>query len=330
MDNKDGFVLFFSLLSALLFGCLVFSTLHNASQITELKQQLEEISNECHNDQRSNMQYSQQEILAKVISEVDEMLSNKDQGIKSFDYHASNYRIRRQGDNDTNQELSTTTDPDSALEGTLTLLANALLGIVDRQLNSKLDCDKVDDAMQCTILPGPKGEKGDTGRAGRRGRTGERGNKGDFGGQGEKGSQGEIGPRGPVGDKGDQGDIGEKGQKGTQGDPGPRGPVGVKGGRGDIGEQGEKGEKGELGYPGYKGEKGQMGPQGPIGSRGNVGPMGPAGPAARLTQNGCSTRSIPTSDCDHGRCHSEPAAMCSVGHYVAGYDSGSFVCCPAS
>ena len=217
MDNKDGFVLFFSLLSALLFGCLAFSTLHNASQITELKQQLEEISNECHNDQRSNMQYSQQEILARVISEVDEILSNKDQGIKSFDYHASNYRIRRQGDNDTNQELSTTTDPDSALEGTLTLLANALLGIVDRQLNSKLDCSEVSDATQCTILPGPKGDQGDPGP---RGPVGKKGDQGDTGEQGEKGEKGQLSYPGYKGEKGTKGQIGNRG---------PPGPVGHKG-----------------------------------------------------------------------------------------------------
>ena len=285
METKDGFMVFFALLSALLFGCLVFSTLHNASQISELKEQFQEISDECQKDQAHSMG-NQQEVLTKLVSELGEMVSNKDQNIKSFDHHASNYRIRRQ--DTVNQELTTTTtvtteDLDSALGGTLTLLANALLGIVDRQLNAKLDCDKVDDATQCTILPGPKGEKGDSGRTGRRGRTGERGHKGDIGEQGEKGPLGDPGPRGPVGDKGDQGDIGEQGEKGekgqlgypgykgqmgdpgpqgsfgrpgSKGDLGPRGPAGVKGDQGDIGEQGEKGAKGERGFRGYKGQKG--------------------------------------------------------------------------
>lgn len=43
-ETKDSFVLFFALLSALLFGCLVFSTLHNTSQIAQLQQQLQDIS----------------------------------------------------------------------------------------------------------------------------------------------------------------------------------------------------------------------------------------------------------------------------------------------
>ena len=306
METKDSFVLFFALLSALLFGCLAFSTLHNASQIVQLQQQLQQIS-ECHNNHKSNIQISQQEILTKLISEVDDKVSNTDQDIKSFDYQyrAPNYRIRRR--DTTNQDLNTTTttttdSSDSALEGTLTLLANALLGIVDRQLNAKLDCDKVNDATQCTILPGPKGEKGDPGRNGRRGRTGERGHKGD---------------------------IGEQGEKGSQGDPGPRGPVGEKGDQGVIGEQGEKGEKGQLGYPGYKGEKGQMGNAGPPGPAGPQGIVGPVGPAARLTQSGCSLHNIP-SECERNCYSITNTARCPVGKYVAGHGAGNFVCCSAS
>ena len=61
-ETKDSFVLFFALLSVLQFGCLVFSTLHNANQIAQLQRQLQEISDECHNDHGSNMQTSQQEI----------------------------------------------------------------------------------------------------------------------------------------------------------------------------------------------------------------------------------------------------------------------------
>ena len=220
METKDGFVLFFTLLSALLFGCLAFSTLHNASQIAQLQRQLQEISDECHSDQGSNIQSNQQEILTKLISEIGEVVSNTDQDIKNFDHHASNYRIRRQAD--INQGLSTTTDPDGALEGTLTLLANALLGIVDRQLNSKLDCEEVDDATQCTILPGPKGEKGDPGP---RGPFGEKGDQGDTGEQGEKGEKGELGYPGYKGEKGQMGNVGLPGPIGPQGNVGPVGPV---------------------------------------------------------------------------------------------------------
>ena len=227
METKDGFGLFFALLSVLLFGCLAFSTLHNASQIAQLQQQLQQISDECHSDQGSNdMQANDQEILTKLISEIGEMVSNKDQlqDINSFDHLAPNYRIRRE---EVNQGLSTTTttNPDSALEGTLTLLANALLGIVDRQLNSKLDCDKVDDATQCTILPGPKGEKGDTGSDGRRGRAGDRGPKGDIGEQGEKGEKGQLGYPGYKGEKGQIGLVGPPGPVGPQGIVGPVGPA---------------------------------------------------------------------------------------------------------
>ena len=221
MEAKDGFVLFFALLSALLFGCLTFSTLHNASQIARLQQQLQQISDEYRSAHQgsSNMQANEQEIL---ISEVDEMILNKDQDIKSFDDHASNYRIRRQ---DINQELTTATtaDPDNELEGTLTLLANALLGIVDRQLNSKLDCDK--DATQCTILPGPKGEKGDPGRVGRRGSVGEKGDQGDVGEKGEKGGKGQLGYPGYKGQKGQIGLVGPPGPVGPKGRIGPRGPA---------------------------------------------------------------------------------------------------------
>ncbi len=320
-------MLFFALLSALLFGCLAFSVMHNATQIAQLQQQLQEIS---------DMETSQQDILAKLIGEVSEKVSKTDQGAKSY---APNYRVRRQ--DTTNIELNGTTtttaakDPNSVL---VTLLANALLGIVDSQLNAKLDCDKVDDATQCTILPGPKGEKGDRGRRGRigdrgfigekgekgfwgsPGRPGLNGDKGDQGDIGEPGSQGEIGPRGPVGEKGDQGDVGERGEKGSEGYPGPRGLIG------------DRGEKGQSGYPGYKGEKGQVGDrglQGPVGPQGSVGPRGPT---TSLTQNSCVTRSIPSRpNCDRGGCNGYiPAAMCSVGQYVAGHGIGNFVCCPVS
>ena len=219
METKDSFVLFFALLSVLLFGYLEFSTLHNASQIALLQQQLQQISDEYRSDQGSDIQSSQQEILTKLISEVGEMLSNKDQDINSFNHHASAYRIRRQ---DINQGLSTTTGPDSALEGTLTLLANALLGIVDRQLNSKLDCEKVDDATQCTILPGPKGDQGDPGP---RGPVGEKGDQGVIGEQGEKGEKGQLGYPGYKGEKGQTGNVGPPGPVGPKGMIGPVGPV---------------------------------------------------------------------------------------------------------
>ena len=263
MEGKDCFVLFFAILSALLFGCLAFSVLHNASQIAQLQQQLQEISDECHNDDGSNMQTSQQEILAKLLGEISEKVSKTDQNAKGY---ALNDHIRRQLQDATNLELSTTTstaattitqDPDGALEGTVTLLANALLDIVDSQLKAKLDCDEVDDTTQCTILPGPKGEKGDRGR---RGRAGDRGRKGDTGEKGQIGFWGPPGPPGLNGVNGSQGVTGEPGEKGSQGERGPRGPVGSKGDKGEIGEPGEIGERG---YPGPRGLRGLRGPPGP-------------------------------------------------------------------
>ena len=219
MEAKDSFVLFLALLSVLLFGCLTFSTLHNASQIAELQRQLQQISDECNNDQGSNMQASEKEILTKLINEVTEMVFNKDQDGKNIARH-SPYRIRRR---DTNQGLSTTAaGPENPTEGTLTLLANALFGIVERQLNSKLDCDKVDDIAQCTILPGPKGEIGDPGP---RGPVGEKGNKGNTGKKGKQGVKGELGYPGYKGEKGQIGDVGPLGPVGPQGVVGPEGPV---------------------------------------------------------------------------------------------------------
>ena len=218
MEAKDSFVLFLALLSVLLFGCLTFSTLHNASQIAELQRQLQQISDECHNDPGSNAHASEQEILTKVINEVAESMLSKDQDSKTIARH-SPYRIRR---SDTNQGLSTTAGPENPTEGTLTLLANALFGIVERQLNSKLDCDKVDDVAQCTIQPGPKGEIGDPGP---RGPVGEKGDQGDIGEQGEKGEKGQFGYPGYKGEKGQMGDVGVAGQVGPQGIIGPVGPV---------------------------------------------------------------------------------------------------------
>ena len=225
METKDGFVLFFSLLSVLLFGCLAFSTLHNASQIAQLQQQLQQISDQCNNDHGNYVQASQQDILTKLISEVDEMVSNKDQDIKSFNHQAPNYRLRRQVQEPT---TTSTVDSDNELEGTVNLLADALLGIVERQLNSKLDCDKVEDATQCTIQPGPKGEKGDIGRVGLRGPvgpTGEKGYRGNRGYTGVKGQKGQIGQYGQKGQKGQKGWTGARGYTGSQGRTGPPGPA---------------------------------------------------------------------------------------------------------
>ena len=124
------------------------------------------------------------------------MVSNKDQDIKSFNHQAPNYRLRRQVQEPT---TASTADSDNELEGTVNLLADALLGIVERQLNSKLDCDKVEDATQCTIQPGPKGEKGDIGLVGLRGPVGPTGEKGYRGSRGYTGVKGQKGQNGQYG-----------------------------------------------------------------------------------------------------------------------------------
>ena len=149
----------------------------------------------------------------------------KDQDSKSIahqsSHHSQYHNMRRR---DTNQGLNTTAGPENSNspEGTLTLLASALFGIVERQLSSKLDCDKVDDVAQCTIQPGPKGEIGDPGP---RGPVDEKGDQGDIGEQGEKGEKGQFDYPGYKGEKGQMGNVGPLGPVGPQGSTGPTGPV---------------------------------------------------------------------------------------------------------
>ena len=223
--------------------------------------------------------------------------------------HAS-HRLRHSV---TNQEPSiVSTSPPGE---TLTLLANALFNIVERQLKSMLACNEVEDATRCTILPGPKGDQG---APGPRGPIGEKGEEGDAGKQGERGEKGQLGF------------PGYKGEKGQEGDAGPLGPIGPRGATGAVGQSG---------FPGYKGEKGQKGDTGPRGPIGPQGRTGAIGPAARLSQNGCSWKF--TDTCGHNCGQSIlKRTTCPTGQYVAGFGSRTWdylgrynthiLCCPVT
>ena len=213
MEAKDGAVVFLVLLLVLLFGCLTFSAVHNASQIAELQAQLQQITVEGHH-QENDIHVSEQDILTRLAGEVVEIMEDKN--------HHALHHLRR---SIINQEPSivSTTGPENPPGGTLTLLANALFDVVERQLKSMLACNKVDDATRCTILPGPKGDQGDTGP---QGPVGEKGDEGDIGTQGERGEKGQSGFPGNKGEKGQTGDIG---------DTGPPGPIGPKGAMGPVG-----------------------------------------------------------------------------------------------
>ena len=188
------------------------------------------------------------------------------------------------------------------------LLADALTELIEKKLYTVMECKREENnATDCSLKPGPKGEKGDIGEDGKegpsglqgepgvkgqkghygfpgykgedgpRGFDGQRGPKGNLGAIGPKGDVGPAGPRGVTGDRGPQGEPGSKGQKGEHGFPGyqgsvgPKGEVGIRGPAGPRGERGLTGAKGQHGFPGYKGEKGMTGEQGP------PGPMGPPG-----------------------------------------------------
>ena len=188
------------------------------------------------------------------------------------------------------------------------ILADALTELIEKKLYTLMECKREENnATDCSLKPGPKGEKGDTGEDGKegasglqgepgvkgqkghygfpgykgevgpRGFDGQRGPKGDTGAIGPKGDMGPAGPPGVTGDRGPQGEPGSKGQKGEHGSPGykgnvgPKGEAGIQGPAGPRGERGLTGAKGQRGFPGYKGEKGMTGEQGP------PGPMGPPG-----------------------------------------------------
>ena len=153
-------------------------------------------------------------------------------------------------------ELATTKDRDSLLKpkdgkvlrdvededtGVLYLLRQALMGIVESQLEAYLDCDGQINDTKCTIEPGAKGEQGHPGPTGPHGPMGVKGEKGYIGYPGYKGEEGPTGLRGLKG---------EEGGLGPQGPGGEPGPMGVKGRQGPPGPMGVNGEKGYIGYPG--------------------------------------------------------------------------------
>ena len=169
------------------------------------------------------------------------------------------------------------TTPQSATD----ILAGALNELIEKKLYTLMECSRRNNnATDCSLKPGPKGEKGDIGEDGKegpRGLQGEPGVKGQKGHYGFPGYKGEIGPRGPTGLRGPKGDMGVIGPKGGVG---PAGPQGVTGDRGPQGETGLRGQKGEDGPPGHKGEKGMTGEQGPPGP---AGPPGASRPLGSLT-----------------------------------------------
>ena len=193
--------------------------IHNASQIAKLQLKLQQITVEGHH-RENDVHASEQDILTRLAGEVAEMMK-KDVDTKIINRHAL-HRLRRSVANQEPNIVSTTTVPESPPGGALTILANALLDIVERQLKSMLACNEVEDATSCTIQPGPKGDQGDPGP---RGPIGEKGDEGDIGKQGERGEKGQLGYPGYKGEKGQVGDAGPPGPVGPQGATGPLGPV---------------------------------------------------------------------------------------------------------
>ena len=164
------------------------------------------------------------------------------------------------------------------------LLADALTELIEKKLYTLMECKREENnATDCSLKPGPKGEKGDTGEDGKEGPSGlqgEPGVKGQKGHYGFPGYKGEVGPLGFDGQRGPKGDMGAIGPKG---DVGPAGPQGVTGDRGPQGEPGSKGQKGEHGFSGYKGN---VGPKGEVGIRGPAGPRGERGLTGAKGQHG--------------------------------------------
>ena len=181
----------------------------------------------------------------------------------------------------------------SSSQSATEILADALTELIEKKLYTVMECKREgNNATDCSLKPGPKGEKGDIGEDGKEGPSGlqgEPGVKGQKGHYGFPGYKGEDGPRGFDGQQGPKGDLGDIGPKG---DVGPAGPQGVTGDRGPQGESGSKGQKGEHGYPGHKGsagskgEAGIRGPAGPRGEHGLTGAKGQHGPPGYKGEKG--------------------------------------------
>ena len=203
MEVKDAALVFLALLSALLFGCLTFSVMHNANQIAELKAQQQKIEEEyVHLIQLAN----------DATAVLQQSAADSPNVVRMGEKNKALYRLRR------NAETSGTESPTSAVS----LLKQALSEIVKRQLNDYLDCDNVEDESRCTIQPGPKGDQGEPGPPGKRG---VKGDQGPVGLRGEMGEKGQLGYPGYKGEKGQRGEIGPQGRVGPQGNIGPSGPI---------------------------------------------------------------------------------------------------------
>ena len=206
MEVKDAALVFLALLSALLFGCLAFSVMHNANQIAELQAQQQKIEEECipfiklANDATAVLQQS---------------AANSPNTARMGEKNDPSYRLRR------NAETPTISGAGS-LTSAVSLLTQALSEIVNRQLNDYLDCDSLEDESRCTIEPGPKGDQGEPGPPGQRG---VKGDQGPVGMQGEMGEKGQLGYPGYKGEMGQRGEVGPRGSVGPRGDTGPRGPI---------------------------------------------------------------------------------------------------------
>ena len=209
MEVKDAALVFLALLSALLFGCLAFSVMHNAYQIAELKAQQQKIEEEYIH-------------LIKLANDATAVLqqsaANSPNVVRMGEKNKPIYRLRRNAETPTSLSISGNDSPTS----TVSLLSQALSEIVKRQLNDYLDCDNIEDERRCTIEPGPKGDQGEPGPSGQRG---VKGDQGPVGLQGEMGEKGELGYPGYKGEMGQKGEIGPQGPVGPRGYTGPRGPV---------------------------------------------------------------------------------------------------------
>ena len=210
MEVKDGALVFLALLSALLFGCLAISAMHNANQIAELQAQQQKIEKEyLHLIQLANDATA---VLQQSAANNHRMGEQRDNQYRTVN------RLRRSAEAPHDSSTSGTESPTSAAS----LLTQALSEIVDKQLNDHLDCDSTEDESRCTIQPGPKGDQGELGPPGQRG---EKGDLGPIGLQGEKGEKGQLGYPGYKGERGQIGETGPQGPVGPRGAVGPRGPV---------------------------------------------------------------------------------------------------------
>ena len=289
MDTKDSFMFLVLLLLSLgLFGSLslTYCVWNKQTEVTsELQSELHELQKkseiaDIRNEQCSKLQSEVQDLkntnsklqseLTNVQNELHELQNElKDTNNRAGEPSQDKGQLKREV-----RQADEDTDSVSATE----ILTNALTEIIERKLESFMNCDTNEyNHTKCTLKPGPKGEPGPEGAKGTKGEIGDKGRRGE---QGNKGAKGNVGYPGYKGEKGREGDVGPQGPTGPTGPQGPRGIQGETGERGEMGQKGEPGDKGmtgNQGYTGYKGEKGVVGPQGPPGPTGPQGPRGTQG-----------------------------------------------------